>query len=171
MIARATVVAITPNQSFTSRAGKSFSYTELVYKNDKGLKSQRVLDQSPFSKLVKELSAGAQIDITLEKEGDYWQMKNIALPSAEVPSAVPASSVVDTSAPAHKTGMVNEEIRRSVALKASVDMRISDETEDNILRRARVFEDYLAGKYDFDTVAKIEEHFTNSENFVDNVTE
>lgn len=167
MIKTGTVVAVTPNTSFTSKSGKSFKVTELIYKDDDGkAQTERIFANLPFCKFVNGLQSGAKIELEKVKEGEFWKLMNVAMAGTSNVSGAPqASSAASAQSATPKANtMQNEEIRRSVALKASVEMRISDETIDDILRRAVVFEDYLAGKYEF--LNKVEEM---SENFVDDV--
>lgn len=153
----AKIIAVSPAELKQSKNGKSYSQIEVTYKDlDKDqTKSKKLMS---FDKVLYQTfcdaTPGQTYNITVEKEGDFWNWK--AATSGAVNS--PATSTTSTGFTKSYDGDSRQvSIIRQSTLKASVDWCKDREglTLADVFTTAKLFQDYVNNiEFEYDTVVE-----------------
>jgi hypothetical protein len=153
----AKIIAISPAELKQSKNGKSYSQIEVTYKDlDKDqTKSKKLMsfDKALYQTFC-DASPGQTYNVTVEKEGEFWNWKSVTSGA----SATPEPSKPSGFTKSYDGGDSRQvSIIRQSTLKASVDWCKDREglTLADVFTTAKLFQDYVNNiEFEYDTVVE-----------------
>lgn len=144
-----------------SKANKPYNVTVLKYTTEAGMvKTENCFDSVPYASVLKTLSAGDEIDVTLVKNGEFYNLSDLKLVKkstgeASVIGATPAkytpkytedsdrqSSIQRQNALTNATNLVSAMVANELFKKTTKQSILVDE----IIKIATQFEGYTSGR-------------------------
>ena len=94
-------------------AQKPGAYTEIMWQDDRGISSKRVHKKAPHHDFVLRLKPKDQAQITMEKQGEYWNIVDVCEPHTTSPNKVPNQAALAPHPSGNSGGNQQDEFRRS----------------------------------------------------------
>jgi hypothetical protein len=155
----AKIIAVSPAELKTSKSGKAYSQIEVTYKDlDKDqTKSKKLMsfDKALYNLFV-EATPGQTYNVTVEKEGEFWNWKS-ATSGAGASPEVSKTSGVPSYTKSYDGDSRQVSIIRQSTLKAAVDWCKDRNglTLGDVFTTAKLFQDYVNNiEFEYDTVVE-----------------
>jgi hypothetical protein len=149
------------NVSKTSKAGKTYTVTQLKYVTEKGaLKTESCFSDCSYADVLKGLAAGDKINATYVKNGEFFNLTDVSLiekGTGVAPTVGSSSPKSYDKSPETQAAIIRQNALTNAvhfmtadvvvaSLKGDKAKLTADDIADMTLNMARKFERYTSGK-------------------------
>lgn len=168
---RAKVLSVSPNQSFTSNAGKEYKATVLRVATESSTyqgrtkpseeKEYKIFSNKDYHATVLQLKPGMRIELKMTKNGNYWDISDIV----QLEGASPAQASAGSSSPAGFNAAAQSPVQGNIVPSVTTSdpkldaLRLAGDVIMSVYENGEVYKKKVTGDLLADDILKLADKF------------